>query len=306
MSEFNIYESSENESKLIVDSLIKYNFSKVPFEKEKSFIPINRVIKNENGDVLAGINSMIYCWDCLRIDTLWVKEEYRNLGYGSILLNEVEKIAIEKGCKIAHLDTFDFQAVDFYKKHGFEVFGVLEHCPRGHKRYYFKKILRVIEVVPYNPRWKEEYALEAEKIKSIIEDEIISIHHIGSTSIEGIDAKPTIDILVEVKNINNIDEYNNKMQELRYISMGEFGIEGRRFFIKGLCNRTHHVHIFEKGSSEIRRHLDFRDYMINNPDEAKKYAELKKKLAKKHTYDSNQYANGKSDYIRKIEAMFKK
>ena len=61
------------------------------------------------------------------------------MGYGSILLKEVEKIAKEKGCYLIHLDTFDFQAKDFYVKHGYEVFGVLDNCPPGHKRYFMKK-----------------------------------------------------------------------------------------------------------------------------------------------------------------------
>jgi GNAT superfamily N-acetyltransferase len=70
---------------------------------------------------------------------LWVKEKYRKEGYGSVLLNEVEKIAKEKGCNLVHLDTFDFQAKDFYLKQGYEIFGVLDDCPIEHKRYYMKK-----------------------------------------------------------------------------------------------------------------------------------------------------------------------
>ncbi len=73
------------------------------------------------------------------IDVLWIKEEFRKDGYGSTLLKEVEKIVKEKGCKLVHLDTFDFQAKDFYLKHGYEIFGVLDNCPCGRKRYYMKK-----------------------------------------------------------------------------------------------------------------------------------------------------------------------
>lgn len=72
---------------------------------------------------------MLYCWNCLYIDVLWAKEEFRKEGYGSVFLNEVEKIAKEKGCKLIHLDTFDFQGKDFYIKNGYEVFGVLDDCP---------------------------------------------------------------------------------------------------------------------------------------------------------------------------------
>ena len=139
MKNYVIEESTREEYALVDKGIIEYNLSKVPFTQETSFISINRVVKGPNGDMLAGINSILYCWNCLNIDVLWVKEEFRKEGYGSALLNEVEKIAKEKGCKLIHLDTFDFQAKDFYLKHGYEVFGVLDDCPIEHKRYYMKK-----------------------------------------------------------------------------------------------------------------------------------------------------------------------
>lgn len=74
-------------------------------------------------------------------DILWVSEEYRKSGLGTKLLREIEKIAVEENCNLIHLDTFDFQAKDFYLKHGYEVFGVLEDCPENHCRYYLKKKL---------------------------------------------------------------------------------------------------------------------------------------------------------------------
>ena len=138
-----IVESSREDLRIVDDGLVEYNFAMVPFDKNKAFISINRVIKDEAGQILAGITSMLYCWDCLYIDILWVKEGYRDLGYGSILLKEVERIAKEKGCKLIHLDTFDFQAKDFYIKQGYDVFGILEDCPIEHKRYYLKKKLLV-------------------------------------------------------------------------------------------------------------------------------------------------------------------
>lgn len=68
-----------------------------------------------------------------------MKEEYRKMGYGVQLLQELEKVAKEENCSLMHLDTFDFQAKEFYEKNGFEVFGTLENCPPGHARYYMKK-----------------------------------------------------------------------------------------------------------------------------------------------------------------------
>lgn len=139
MQKFVIEKSTKEESSLVDDGIYEYNLLNVPFTQDPAFISINRVIKGVNGEVLAGINSELYCWNCLVIDILWVKEDCRKEGYGSALLNEVEIIAKEKGGKLVHLDTFDFQAKDFYLKNGYEIFGVLEDCPEGHKRYYLKK-----------------------------------------------------------------------------------------------------------------------------------------------------------------------
>jgi GNAT superfamily N-acetyltransferase len=139
MTNYLIEESTKEEYDLVDNGIDEYNLSKVPSTQEPSLIPINRVIKGLNGEVLGGINSLLYCSTCLHVGVLWVKEEYRKEGYGSILLNEIEKIGKEKGCNLIHLDTFDFQAKDFYLKHGYEIFGVLDDCPMEHKRYYMKK-----------------------------------------------------------------------------------------------------------------------------------------------------------------------
>jgi len=141
MKNYVIEKSTSEEYDLVNKGIIEYNLSKVPFTQDIPFESINKVIKGSNGEMIAGINSTLYCWNCLCIDVLWVKEEFRKDGYGSALLNEVEKTAKEKGCKLIHLDTFDFQAKEFYLKHGYEVFGVLDDCPLEHKRYYMKKII---------------------------------------------------------------------------------------------------------------------------------------------------------------------
>jgi len=161
--------------------------------------------------------------------------------------------------------------------------------------------IRTIEVVPYDINWVKKYLDEGEKIKKIMADELVRIHHIGSTAIPGVSAKPVIDILVEVKNIKNIDNYNEKMKEIGYIPKGEYGIAGRRFFLKGEINRTHHVHVFQVGNSEIIRHLNFRDYMISHTEEAKAYSELKRELAIKFIHDIDGYCDGKNGFIKEID-----
>ena len=125
---------------VICDGLIGYNRSRVPFLRKEAFVPVNLVIRDEQG-VAAGILGEIYCWDCMSVEVLWVREDCRGRGMGSALLQEAERIAREKNCGLIHLDTFDFQAKDFYENHGYQVFGVLEDCPGGHSRFYMKKKL---------------------------------------------------------------------------------------------------------------------------------------------------------------------
>ena len=122
MKNFIVDKSSNEEANIVNKGIVEYNSAKVPFTQEPAFMSINRVVKGLNGEVLAGINSELYCWNVLYIDILWVKEGFRHNGYGSILLNEIEKIAREKSCNLIHLDTFDFQAKDFYINNGYEIF----------------------------------------------------------------------------------------------------------------------------------------------------------------------------------------
>ena len=142
MNNYFMREGNHIEADFIIDKIVEYNLSIVPSKQETDFLWINRIVEDKNGNIIAGIISKMYCWNCLYIDVLWVKEEHRKDGLGSRLLKEIESVAIEKGCYLIHLDTFDFQAKDFYIKHGYEVFGVLDECPEGHKRYFLKKIFK--------------------------------------------------------------------------------------------------------------------------------------------------------------------
>lgn len=136
----NIIPATEKERDLLSDNLVKFNAQQVPFSQKDVFTNVDYVAKD--GDrIIGGITSMMYCWKCLYIDILWVDEKYRHAGLGSKLIKMVEQHAKESGCHLSHLDTFDFQAKDFYLKHGYEIFGVLVDCPPGHKRYYLKKHL---------------------------------------------------------------------------------------------------------------------------------------------------------------------
>jgi GrpB-like predicted nucleotidyltransferase (UPF0157 family) len=163
-------------------------------------------------------------------------------------------------------------------------------------------VVRKIVIVPYDKNWPERYRLEAEKLTEIIGEQAFSIHHIGSTSISNMKAKPIIDILVEVKNIETIDELNEEMIKEGYLPKGENGIPGRRYFIKGKdVTHKHHIHMFQTGNPEIKRHLHFRDYLSTHPEEAQAYGRLKEGLAQRFPEDGLSYTIGKDEFIKKVD-----
>ncbi|WP_459500238.1 GrpB family protein [Bacillus sp. C1] len=107
-------------------------------------------------------------------------------------------------------------------------------------------------------------------------------------------AKPIIDIMPVVRDINRIDEFNTSMVTISYKPKGEYGISQRRYFQKGGDNRTHQVHIYQLGNSEIDRHLAFRDYLQAHPNAAKKYGDLKEDLSKRFPYSIELYIKGRN------------
>lgn len=166
-----------------------------------------------------------------------------------------------------------------------------------------KRMMRKVEVVPHNPEWQNLFVIEAKAIAEILESNLVEIYHIGSTSIPGIYAKPIIDLLVAVKEIDKVDRHNTAMGNLGYEVMGEFGMSDRRFFRKDNFEgkRTHHVHIFPANSPQILRHLTFRDYLIAHPLLAQKYSDLKRQLAQQYPNDIDSYMDGKDEFIKEID-----
>lgn len=158
-----------------------------------------------------------------------------------------------------------------------------------------------INVVPYDPNWRSLFKKEAKAIKEILGSKCITVHHIGSTSVVGLSAKPIIDMIPVVKNIEEVDRYNEAMKSIGYEPRGEFGIPFRRYFQKGKKVRFANMHIYEDGNEEIDRHLKFRDWLSNNKADLKSYADLKKQLAQQFPNDILAYCLGKEDFISNID-----
>ncbi|KAF1295653.1 hypothetical protein BAU15_03685 [Enterococcus sp. JM4C] len=163
--------------------------------------------------------------------------------------------------------------------------------------------MRNITVEEYSPEWPELYRKEAEKVKEIVRGNEVAIYHIGSTSVVGLKAKPVIDILLVVREIQLLDQQTALFERLGYEAMGELGLPQRRFFRKGGDHRTHHIHAYQfDNSQEILRHLCFRDYLVAHPTVAQEYGQLKQALALKFPNDIEQYGDGKDAFVKRIEA----
>lgn len=161
-----------------------------------------------------------------------------------------------------------------------------------------------VEVVAYSNSWRESFEDEADRISEALAMAITSIHHIGSTSVPGMCAKPIIDILIEARSLKNLDEQTIEMEKLGYEALGEFGISGRRYFRRSNSTgiRRYQVHAFKSGSTDCQRHLAFRDYLIAHPAVALQYSELKGRLAKRFADDIDAYIDGKESFIKTHEA----
>ena len=163
---------------------------------------------------------------------------------------------------------------------------------------------RDVELVPHNPEWSQLADEESRRILECISIPVIGIYHIGSTSVPGIKAKPILDFVLEVEDMEAFIKESGNLEKLRYVSKGEYGIPGRQFFTKDtLGERTHHLHVFQQGHQDIERHLVFRDFLRSNLEAAKEYENLKEKLAKRFPKKSDMYTEAKSDFILSMDEV---
>lgn len=151
-----------------------------------------------------------------------------------------------------------------------------------------------VELVSYDPQWPEMFTQEAAKIRAALGENCVTIHHVGSTSIPGLSAKPIIDMVPVVKDILKVNAA--ALESLGYEGRGELGMLFRRYF----SNRVCHVHIWEEGNPEIDKHLIFRDYLMSNPEELKRYETLKLDLAKTFSQDRASYTLSKDNLIKEM------
>ncbi|MWV44314.1 GNAT family N-acetyltransferase [Paenibacillus sp. HJL G12] len=128
---------TNEEANAVRNKLIEFNSRHVP---NGYYEEIHLCVKDDEGEMMAGLNSTI-CWNWMEIDILWVDDNHRGQGLGKRLLEEAEQMARAKHCTFIKLNTFSFQAPEFYKKYGYEEMAMIEDAPMGYRHYYFKKNL---------------------------------------------------------------------------------------------------------------------------------------------------------------------
>jgi GrpB-like predicted nucleotidyltransferase (UPF0157 family) len=159
-----------------------------------------------------------------------------------------------------------------------------------------------IVVTEYSGAWPALFELEAGQIRHILKENCVEIHHIGSTSVPGLKAKPIIDILPVVEDLKQVDAVARAFEQIGYEYLGEFGMPQRRYLRKGGDERTHQVHIFEKANqADVERHLAVRDYLRTHREAAEAYGRLKERLARAHPYDIDGYCAGKEAFMKQLE-----
>ncbi|MGR3541669.1 MAG: GrpB family protein [Hasllibacter sp.] len=151
-----------------------------------------------------------------------------------------------------------------------------------------------VRVVPHDPAWAGAYAAEAARLGPHLPGAVL--HHIGSTAVLGLAAKPTIDLLAEVPDLAAVAAPPGyaPMTAPGPRRLGFRRVEGGR--------RTHHLHVVRTGDPDVRRHLAFRDVLRARLDEAAAYGALKARLAALHPHDRRAYIEGKAAYVKALEA----
>ena len=162
--------------------------------------------------------------------------------------------------------------------------------------------MKKVIVVPYNEIWRTEFEQIKEELLSVMGDCIIAIEHVGSTSIEGLAAKPIIDIDVIIKDYSSFEDVKDRLAQIGYTHEGDLGIKDREAFkYKGKSHLIkHHLYVCPEYCDELKNHLTFRDYLRSNPEDRDWYGEVKTLAAERYSDDVDGYMNAKSSCISEI------
>lgn len=162
--------------------------------------------------------------------------------------------------------------------------------------------MKKVELTAYDPSWIKQFESERIIFFELLKEELINIFHIGSTSIPNMWAKPIVDLLIEVKDITMIDHYQKQCEDLGYTYCGEYGIPNRRYLEKEIDGLPqYHIHIYQYGDPEIKKHLDFKRYVMEHTDAFTAYRDIKIEGANSFKDNREKYQAHKSNVIQEID-----
>ena len=159
-------------------------------------------------------------------------------------------------------------------------------------------------VLPYDEQWKHDFLQINAELTSVLGQLAIEIEHVGSTSVQGLSAKPIIDIDIVIKDYSGLENVISALEKIGYQHEGNLGIAGREAFkYDGKEHlRKHHLYVCPEDSPELKRHIAFRDYLQTHPDAVREYSRIKEEGAELYPDDIDRYIEHKSPFIEKIYA----
>lgn len=162
-------------------------------------------------------------------------------------------------------------------------------------------------VQSYDKSWKTDFIAIRDELDAALKDLALRIEHVGSTSVEGLSAKPIIDIDVVIRDRTVLPDVIAALQKIDYTHEGDLGIPGREAFkYEGKDHlRKHHLYVCAQDSEELRRHLAFRDYLRSHPEAVAEYSRIKEEGAALYPYDIDRYIEHKSPFIESIYNQLK-
>ena len=160
-------------------------------------------------------------------------------------------------------------------------------------------------VKPYAPEWQSNFEAIKSELEKAIGGLIVGIEHVGSTSVTGLSAKPIIDIDVIIQDSSVFDSVVNALGNIGYIHEGNLGIADREAFkySSKLHLQQHHLYVCPQNSTELRRHLVFRDFLRTHPDAVKQYSKVKEDAAALFPDDIDKYMAYKSSCIEELYSL---
>jgi GrpB-like predicted nucleotidyltransferase (UPF0157 family) len=230
-----------------------------------------------------------------------VLPEYQHRGFGRALMIAALAAAREQRFLQVSLTVHPQNpAIRMYEQCGF----VQREIRNTYRMMIASLAPRRYTLGAYSSEWPAEFEREAARLRQLVGERLVAIHHVGSTAVPGLAAKPVIDLLPLVDDIAGLERRTSVLQDAGYRAWGEFGLPGRRYFTKDLAGvRTHNLHFYAAGDPDVERHLAFCRYLREHVAARDEYEALKRLAHARHPSDVLAYNDAKTAWIRRIEPI---